>query len=150
MASIDSLWAMQRTDKTSSYRQRMNEEKIIQTQIEPLLGYFQNLIPLNKEEKQLVFDLFKPRLYRKRQYVLQSGDVCNQFNFIVRGCVRMYKVDDKGNTHIIQFLRTSDRAKSCRSPWCASTTRVLRTRCSIRPWPLPAACPGCVRCSTTG
>ncbi len=97
------LWAMQRTDKTSSYRQRMNEEKIIQTQIEPLLGYFQNLIPLNKEEKQLVFDLFKPRLYRKRQYVLQSGDVCNQFNFIVRGCVRMYKVDDKGNTHIIQF-----------------------------------------------
>lgn len=51
----------------------------------------------------MVTDLFKPRLYRKRQYVLQEGDVCNQFNFIVRGCLRMYKTDDKGNTHILQF-----------------------------------------------
>lgn len=81
----------------------MNEDKNLLSQIEPLLNYFQNLIPLNKEEKQLVFDLFQPRLYRKRQYVLQAGDVCNQFNFIVRGCLRMYKVDDEGNTHIIQL-----------------------------------------------
>lgn len=81
----------------------MNKEDIIPSQIEPLLNYFQKVIPLNKEEKQLVTDLFKPRLYRKRQYVLQEGDVCNQFNFIVRGCLRMYKTDDKGNIHILQF-----------------------------------------------
>ena len=90
-------------DYNSTDFQKMKEDKIIHKQIEPLLAYFQNLIPLNKEEKQLVCDLFKPRLYRKRQYVLQEGDVCNQFNFIVRGCLRMYKVDDKGNTHIVQF-----------------------------------------------
>lgn len=81
----------------------MNQDKVIQKQIEPLLHYFEILIPLTMEEKQLVFEYFKPRLYRKRQYVLQEGDVCNQFNFIVRGCLRMYKVDDKGNTHILQF-----------------------------------------------
>lgn len=81
----------------------MNKEDIIPSQIEPLLNYFQKVIPLNKEEKQLVTDLFKPRLYRKRQYLLQEGDVCNQFNFIVRGCLRMYKTDDKGNTHVLQF-----------------------------------------------
>lgn len=90
-------------DHASTDFQKMKEDKIIHKQIEPLLAYFQNLIPLNKEEKQLVCDLFKPRLYRKRQYVLQEVDVCNQFNFIVRGCLRMYKVDDKGNTHIVQF-----------------------------------------------
>jgi CRP-like cAMP-binding protein len=81
----------------------MNKEDNKPTQIEPLLGYFQKVIPLNNEEKQLITELFKPRLYRKRQYVLQEGDVCNQFNFIVRGCLRMYKVDEKGNTHILQF-----------------------------------------------
>lgn len=54
-------------------------------------------------EKILVNDLFVPRFYRKRQYVLQEGDVCNQFNFVVSGCLRMYKADDKGNIHIIQF-----------------------------------------------
>ena len=81
----------------------MNKDDIIHSQIEPLLNYFQKVIPLNNEEKKLVTELFKPRLYRKKQYVLQEGDVCNQFNFIVRGCLRMYKVDDKGNTHILQF-----------------------------------------------
>lgn len=84
-------------------KNEMNKDDIIPSQIEPLLNYFQKVIPLNNEEKQLVIELFKPRLYRKRQYVLQEGDVCNQFNFIVRGCLRMYKVDDKGNTHILQF-----------------------------------------------
>lgn len=82
---------------------KMEDNKNIPSQIAPLLDYFQKMIPLNNEEKQLVTDLFKPRLYRKRQYVLQEGDVCNQFNFIVRGCLRMYKVDAKGNTHILQF-----------------------------------------------
>lgn len=82
---------------------KMEDNKNIPSQIAPLLDYFQKMIPLNLEEKQLITDLFKPRLYRKRQYVLQEGDVCNQFNFIVRGCLRMYKVDAKGNTHILQF-----------------------------------------------
>jgi CRP/FNR family transcriptional regulator, anaerobic regulatory protein len=81
----------------------MNKDDIIQSQIEPLLAYFQNVIPLNNEEKLLVTEFFKPRLYRKKQFVLQEGDICNQFNFIVRGCLRMYKVDEKGNTHILQF-----------------------------------------------
>jgi CRP/FNR family transcriptional regulator, anaerobic regulatory protein len=81
----------------------MNKDDLIQTQIEPLLNYFQKVIPLKNEEKQLVTELFTPRLYRKRQYVLQDSDICNQCNFVVRGCLRMYKVDSDGNTHIIQF-----------------------------------------------
>ncbi len=35
--------------------------------------------------------------------MLQEGDVCTQFNFVVRGCLRTYKIDEKGNTHILQF-----------------------------------------------
>ena len=57
----------------------MSKEELLQTNIDPLLHYFNKLIPLNSEEKRLVTALFKPRLYRKRQYVLQEGDVCNQF-----------------------------------------------------------------------
>ena len=70
---------------------------------EPLLSYFDRLIPLNTEEKELVRAKFHPRLFRKRQFVLQEGDVCTQFNFVVRGCLRTYKIDEKGNTHILQF-----------------------------------------------
>lgn len=71
--------------------------------IEPLLNYFDRLIPLNKEEKELVNEMFLPRLFRKRQYVLQEGDVCTQFNFVVRGCLRSYKIDEKGSIHVLQF-----------------------------------------------
>ena len=56
-------------------KNEVNKDDIIQSQIEPLLNYFQKVIPLNNEEKQLVTELFKPRLYRKRQYVLQEGDM---------------------------------------------------------------------------
>jgi CRP-like cAMP-binding protein len=70
---------------------------------EPLLTYFDRLIPLNEAEKEMVRNKFHSRLFRKRQYVLQEGDVCTQFNFVVRGCLRTYKIDEKGNTHILQF-----------------------------------------------
>lgn len=70
---------------------------------DPLVAYFDNILPLSDEEKQLVKSKFQHRLYRKRQYVLQEGDVCNVFNFVVSGCLRMYKIDEAGTTHIIQF-----------------------------------------------
>jgi CRP-like cAMP-binding protein len=73
------------------------------TSNEPLLSYFAALYTLNEAEKELVREKFHSRLFKKRQYVLQEGDVCNQFNFVVRGCLRSYKIDEKGNTHILQF-----------------------------------------------
>jgi len=81
----------------------MDKDRLLLTQAEPVLDHFHKILPLSNLEKQLVTDLFKPRLYRKRQYVLQEGDTCNQCNFVVRGCLRMYKVDTAGNIHIIQF-----------------------------------------------
>jgi CRP/FNR family transcriptional regulator, anaerobic regulatory protein len=69
----------------------------------PLLSYFDRLFPLNMEEQELVKAKFHPRLYRKRQFVLQEGDICTRFNFVVRGCLRTYKIDEKGSTHILQF-----------------------------------------------
>ncbi len=78
-------------------------ENLSQASIEPLLNYFDRLILLNKEEIDLVTKKFHPRLYRKRQFVLQEGDICTQFNFVVKGCLRMYKIDEQGTIHILQF-----------------------------------------------
>ncbi len=78
-------------------------ENLTESFIDPLLNYFNGIIPLNKEEKELVCQLFHPRLFRKRQYALQEGDICTQFYFVVRGCMRMYKIDDRGTIHILQF-----------------------------------------------
>lgn len=75
----------------------------LEISLEPLISSFERLIPLNKEEKELVNKLFHPRLFRKRQYVLQEGDICTQFNFVIRGCLRSYKIDEKGNVYVLQF-----------------------------------------------
>lgn len=74
-----------------------------QDTVDILLNYFQQLIPLTNAEKELVAQKFHSRLYRKRQYVLQEGNICTQFNFVIRGCLRAYKIDEKGAIHILQF-----------------------------------------------
>jgi len=73
------------------------------TSIQLLLEYFNNLIPLSKVEKELVLSKFHPHLFLKKQFALQHGNVCEYFDFVVRGCLRLYKIDDDGAYHILQF-----------------------------------------------
>jgi CRP-like cAMP-binding protein len=60
-------------------------------------------IPLSDAE----IDFFTSRLiYRKirrRQYILQAGDVCRHYTFVDKGCLRLYSVDENGTEHILQF-----------------------------------------------
>lgn len=79
------------------------KDSLSHSSTEPLLEHLAKSFSLNEEEKELVRAKFHSRLYRKRQFVLQEGDVCTHFNFIVRGCLRSYKIDEKGNIHILQF-----------------------------------------------
>jgi CRP-like cAMP-binding protein len=77
----------------------MQDSQSIQT----LLDYFDRLLPLSQEEKSLIQSKFRPHLFLKRQFALQHGDICQYFDFVVRGCLRLYKVDDEGIYHILQF-----------------------------------------------
>jgi len=70
---------------------------------QPLLDHFNKLIPLNQTEKELVQSKFHLHLFLKKQFALQHGDVCQYFDFVVHGCLRLYKVDEKGVYHILQF-----------------------------------------------
>jgi CRP-like cAMP-binding protein len=71
--------------------------------VQPLLDYFNAMLPLDAVDQELVVSKFHPHLYRKKQYALQHGDVCQHFHFVVRGCLRLYKVDNEGVVHILQF-----------------------------------------------
>ena len=79
------------------------KKSLLHTSTEPLLEYFDKSIPLNDKEKELVQEKFHSRLFRKKQFLLQEGDVCTQFNFVVKGCLRTYNIDEKGNAHVLQF-----------------------------------------------
>lgn len=69
----------------------------------PLIDYFEKFLPLNEEEKSIVEETFKERRVRRRQFILQEGDICKHNTFVVEGCFRMYTIDDKGKEHNLQF-----------------------------------------------
>src|SRR2546423_14802364 len=70
---------------------------------ELLFQKFDEKIQLTEEEKQLSKSFFIPKKIRKKQYLLQEGDVAKYVAFVEQGLLRSYKIDEKGNEHIIQF-----------------------------------------------
>jgi len=75
----------------------------LSTTTQPLLDYFDRLIPLSATEQQLITAKFHSHLFLKKQFALQHGEICEYFYFVVRGCLRLYKVDNEGVYHIMQF-----------------------------------------------
>ena len=60
-------------------------------------------ISLTDEEFDFCKTLFSPKKLRKRQYLLQDGDVCKYTAFVEKGLLRTYSIDEKGNEPILQF-----------------------------------------------
>jgi CRP-like cAMP-binding protein len=61
------------------------------------------IVALSDDEFDLLKSLFVPKKMRKRQYLLQEGDVCKYQAFVEKGILRSYTVDDKGAEHVLQF-----------------------------------------------
>jgi CRP-like cAMP-binding protein len=69
-------------------------------------AYFKSLqskVPFTDEELAIVQKYLTPKKLRKKQYLLQEGDVCRFTAFVEKGTLRAYTIDEKGSEHIIQF-----------------------------------------------
>jgi len=64
---------------------------------------FSRHVSLTDHEFAIVQSLFRERKYRKKQYILQEGEINRLETFIVKGCTRTYEVDNNGQEHILQF-----------------------------------------------
>src|SRR5215204_6027007 len=60
-------------------------------------------VPFTAEELEVIKEYLTPKKLRKKQYLLQEGDVCKHIAFVEKGILRSYTVDDRGIEHIIQF-----------------------------------------------
>lgn len=63
---------------------------------------FKEKVPLAAREEENIKSYLTPKKIRKRQYLLQEGDICKALAFVEKGMLREYLVDDAGE-HIIQF-----------------------------------------------
>ena len=75
--------------------------------IELLISYFDNHLTLTDEEKQAVRNTFFEKRVKRRQFILQQGDVSRLNTFVAEGCFRMYMIDDmEKNITFSLLLRT--------------------------------------------
>lgn len=68
--------------------------------------YFRNFnskVALEEGERQFIESRLTVRKLRKRQYLLQEGDVCKFAAFVEKGVLRAYTIDTDGTEHIMQF-----------------------------------------------
>ncbi|WP_299990960.1 Crp/Fnr family transcriptional regulator [uncultured Pontibacter sp.] len=68
--------------------------------------FFQHLnskVQLTEAEEAQIKTYLTLKKLRKKQFLLQEGDVCKAIAFVEKGALRAYSVDENSNEHIIQF-----------------------------------------------
>jgi CRP-like cAMP-binding protein len=70
---------------------------------EKLIECIREKVDLGEKDIEIIKPLFIPKSLRKRQYVLNAGDVCQYITFVDKGMLRSFTVDPEGNEHVVQF-----------------------------------------------
>ncbi|MEJ1236512.1 Crp/Fnr family transcriptional regulator [Chryseolinea sp. T2] len=78
-------------------------ELTVKAMYQPILDYLSKYIELTDTEAERFKSFLKHRKLRKRQYLLQAGDVSTFETFVAGGCLRSYSVEEDGTEHIVQF-----------------------------------------------
>lgn len=68
-----------------------------------ILKNIARFIQLTPEETARFTAVLKPRILRKRQYLVQAGDIFRYECFVNKGSLRTYHVDNSGQEHIVMF-----------------------------------------------
>ena len=65
--------------------------------------HFNEKVPLTEDEQEFIKNYLTVKKLRKRQYLLQEGDVCKCVAFVEKGALRLYRVNEDGSEHIVAF-----------------------------------------------
>jgi len=68
-----------------------------------LLKHISKFSALTNEDELLLTSKFRYKLVEKKDFLLQEGQVCNHYYFVLTGCLRFYKIINTGFEQILQF-----------------------------------------------
>ncbi len=71
--------------------------------LECLFEVFSSIRTLREEEREALSAVVEERKLKRKQYLLQAGDVCRHYAFVISGCLRMYYTDSDGKEHCVLF-----------------------------------------------
>ena len=69
----------------------------------PILRNVGKHVSLTPEEAAYFTSLLKPKQLRKGHFLFEAGEVATFMCFVLKGCLRSYHIDEKGNEHVLQF-----------------------------------------------
>lgn len=95
--------------------EKENREKIIKQ--------FNDYVPLNESEITAFIDHLVERKIKRKQFILQEGDYCKHFHYVVQGCFKMYGIDDSGVEHNLVFAAEGD--------WIADINSLYKEKTSL-------------------
>ena len=58
---------------------------------------------LDQDEVDFFTSLLELRTIKRKEFLLQQGEVCKTEHFIIKGCTRTYTIDQNGYEHILMF-----------------------------------------------
>ncbi|MBO9673100.1 MAG: Crp/Fnr family transcriptional regulator [Sphingobacteriaceae bacterium] len=76
--------------------------------MEKIINYFNSYLPLDQSEIQAFTQRLIKKRIKRRQLLLQEGDVCTHFTYVEQGCLKMFGVDDNGVEHNLLFAAEND------------------------------------------
>lgn len=76
--------------------------------IETLFASFDKYLPLDEAERADLSPRVIERNIKRRQFILQEGEICKHYTFVAAGCFKKFYVDDKGTEHNLQFIAEDD------------------------------------------
>lgn len=76
---------------------------MVMEHLEKLYAAFGFLRKLTSEEREALAQVVRMRQLRRRQFVLQAGDICRHYTFVIEGCLRLYQIDTEGKEHCTLF-----------------------------------------------
>jgi len=71
--------------------------------INVLFSHIEEKVSLSANDRLLIEKFFSYRKLRKKQYLLQEGEICKNLVFVLKGLLRTYNIDEKGNEHMSIF-----------------------------------------------
>lgn len=70
---------------------------------EKLIQHLRQYIAITTEEQTEILNFFQAKKYAKKENLQVQNSVCRNHFFVMKGCLRMYFIDDKGTEQTIQF-----------------------------------------------
>ncbi|MCP9750180.1 Crp/Fnr family transcriptional regulator [Ferruginibacter sp. HRS2-29] len=67
-------------------------------------SYLRSQTTVTREELQLICSKAVERKLRRKEAILQEGEICRYKTFISSGILRTYRTREEGSEHILQFM----------------------------------------------